>query len=261
MKSDDLEQLLIGYGLTKNQSKVFSTLVNQNYALTAKQISSSSNLAEETVYRNLVALKEKGLIENSIGVPKKYVAIPLKTALLFLREQRNIRNRELEVLTTHVLIDYNKKRNKTDIKEKTQFLLVPKKKQLVTRISDAISNSKKIIKIITSWKRQIKALIVYESALNQALINGAKIQFLVTETPKDNKLPKYAEVFYNHPNTEFKFKDSPPEIVTIIIDDRELLWMTEPKATLGSSSALWSNNPSLITALSAYFDSIWIKAE
>ena len=42
-----------------------------------------------------------------------------------------------------------------------------------------------------------------------------------------------------------------------IIDDKEVFLMNEPNSNLEESSALWSNNQSLITALSTCFDSFW----
>jgi hypothetical protein len=49
-------------------------------------------------------------------------------------------------------------------------------------------------------------------------------------------------------------------LIEVIVDNNEVFLMTEPKANLSMSPALWSNNPSLITALTTCFNSIWKDA-
>ncbi len=61
------------------------------------------------------------------------------------------------------------------------------------------------------------------------------------------------KVLYDHANTIVKFATSGPKIVEIIIADKDVFLMIDPQADLPESSALWSNNNSLITALKACF--------
>ena len=87
--------------------------------------------------------------------------------LSLLHEQKSIQIHELEKLTTQVLMQHHRNSEANNIKEKTQFILVPKRKQLVNRISEAISNSKKSIKIITSWERYSRGVIVYKKSFKK----------------------------------------------------------------------------------------------
>lgn len=253
MSSHRLNQLFIKYGLTKNQAKIFSNLIQNEHALSAKQLSLLTNVARESIYNILIDLKEKGLIEHTISKPKRYKAIPLKTALTHLYEQKSKQIHEIEKLTTQVLLDHDKTARINQIEEKSQFVFIPKNKQLVNRISNAISHSKKILRIITSWKRHMKALTVYEIALKTALFNGVEIQVLVTEKSENDKIPKNLRFFYTHPNTSIKFVSYPATLIEAIIDDEEVFLMTDPQADLTESPALWSNNKSLITALKTCF--------
>lgn len=257
MAFTNLNRLLLGYGLTLNQVKVFSTLINNNNSMTAKQISQFSGLARETVYRNLLDLKQMGLLEKTIKFPKKYHAISLKSAIQILHDEKKIKINELEDLAAQVLSEHNKNREKKPTQKSNEFILIPKKTQLFKRISDAFYNSKKNIKCITSWNRHRKSFIVYESAINQALTNGTTFQVIITESKKNLVPTKVSQYFYDHSNTFVKFVEDSSKIILILVDDKEIFLMTEPKATLLESPALWSNNPSLILALTMGFDSIW----
>ena len=49
------------------------------------------------------------------------------------------------------------------------------------------------------------------------------------------------------------------KIIEIIVDDHEVFLMSDPTANLTESSALWSNNKSLISALKICFHAICEK--
>jgi hypothetical protein len=77
---------------------------------------------------------------------------------------------------------------------------------------------------------------------------------LVTEKSEKDQLPKSAKIFYDHPNSLIKSVNSPTKIIATIIDEDQIFLMTDPKADLVESPALWSNNKSLIEALKTCFD-------
>ena len=151
MEAYDLIKLFREYGLTKNQSIILASLIQQKSCISVKEISEFSNLARETIYKILFDLKEIGLVQKAIARPKKYCAIPLENTLQFLYEQKKIQISELEMHTINVLENYTHESKNSPIEEKTQFILVPKKIQLEKRMEQSISNSKEIVRIFTSW--------------------------------------------------------------------------------------------------------------
>ena len=257
MESNCLHDLLIGYGLTRNNSIVFTALIKNNTGLSAKQISQITYLARETVYKTLTNLEKKGLIEKSIEFPKKYFPIPLKTAMNILHIKKQSQMNELMALKKKVFRTSDLNSNINNLKDETEFVLVPKNKHLFNRITKAITNSQESVNIISSWKRVSKALIVYEDAITKALSNGVKFQVLVSEKIEDNKIPEDFKIFQYHDNTIVKFFEFSVKLVEIIIDDREVFLMIAPQAELLESSALWSNNKSLIAALKTCFDAVY----
>ena len=126
MENTTLNQLFKGYGLTKNQTKILSTLTQNKNCLNVKQISQLANIARESIYEVLFDLQKKGLVEKTITTPKKYCAIPLKITLNLLHKQKTRQIQELEILITQALANYNKSSKINNIKEKSQYILVPK---------------------------------------------------------------------------------------------------------------------------------------
>jgi len=192
-----------------------------------------------------------------VSNPKRYYTIPLKRALNILYQQKNQQVHELKKLTTHVLLDYDKKVKTNQNKVESKFVLVPQNKQLINRIAKAISDSKTIVRIMTSWNRHLKAADIYRASLKKALSNGVKFQVLVTKNSEDNELSKKNKDFLDHPNIMVRFINSPSKIVEVIIDDQEVFVMTDPKADIAESSALWTNNKSLIIALTTCFNTFY----
>ena len=257
MEPSNLIQLLTGYGLTKNQAKIINTLTQTDNYLNVKQISQTTNIPRESIYNILHNLSEKGLIEKTITKPEKYHTIPLKRILKLLHETKIIKIHKLEALTTQALMDNNQTPKNNHIEDKTHYVLIPKKIQLTNKINQAISNSKKNVKIITSWKRYLQSMIVHEKALTTAINNGTKIQVFITLKTTKNQIPKKAKFFHDSPNFSIKFVEALPKIISTIIDNQEVFLITDPQSDLEESSALWSNNQSLINALTTCFDVCW----
>ena len=200
-----------------------------------------------------------GFIEKIISKPEKFCTIPLKTILLILRERKNQENHKLEMLTTQVLMENNQNTKYYNLTNGSRFYLIPKKKQLSNKISRAFSNSKKTINVITSWKRHLQAMTNYEKALIEALNNGVKINVFITNKQMQDEIPEKARFLYESPNVSIKYVDTPPKIIAIIVDEQEAFMITQPQSDLVESSALWTDNTSLIAVLTAFFELCWNK--
>lgn len=254
-----LNQLLIAYRLTKNEAKILSALIQSKCYLTVKQISFVSNVARESVYKNLLSLRKRSFIEKEISKPEKYCSIPLRYIIEILHEEKSQELRRLEELKAKVLIE-NSQNFSTPQFNSSKFVLVPCKKQLVRRIEQAVSNSKKSIKVKTSWKRHLQSMIVYEKAIKKAISNGTKFQVFITMKPPQEEIPENIKFFYNSPSTSIKLVSATSKMVFIIVDDHETFLMTQPRTNIKESPALWSNNNSIVTAFTTCFDLIWEKS-
>jgi sugar-specific transcriptional regulator TrmB len=245
-----LRQLLISYGLTKNQARILCILNQNKTHLSVKQISHLSNIARESIYQVLFDLKEKGLIEKAITTPKKYKAIPLKTIL--------------QILTKQVLFNHNNILENDNITERFQYVLVPKKRQFIERINHTIFNSKEKVRIKTHLKRYLQAVNMhkemYQESFTNAIHNGVRFQVIIGLESKEEKIPEEIKLLSKSQNISVKLDDTAPAMAMAIMDEKEIFLINEPSSNLEESSALWSNNHILVEVLSTCFDSFWKKA-
>jgi len=94
-------------GLTEYESKIYLTLIKHG-TQTAKEISKKSKVPKNRIYDSVEFLKERCLIEEIIGTPKKYKAINPKIALSeYLKS--------LEKLEENLELLYKKPKEKTKI--------------------------------------------------------------------------------------------------------------------------------------------------
>jgi len=87
-------KVLIGFGLTGNQARVYLALARLKLA-TVGQISKVSKVRREDVYRILPKLEKMGLVEKLLGKPCKIRATPVEEALsvLIKHEEDSARER------------------------------------------------------------------------------------------------------------------------------------------------------------------------
>ncbi len=264
MASDELFKLFKGYNLTKNQSLILVTLTNKKRYLSANEISKFTKIARETIYKVLSQLKKKGLIQKAITNPKKYKAISLKTILQILHYQKTSQIHALEGLTKQVLTNHINSENDY-AKYEFQYVLVPRKNQIVKNINHAIHDSKETVKIETSIKRYLQAINLhkemYRESFTNAISNGARFQIIIGPQPKEEEIPEEIKLLTKSPSISVKLVNTVPKIVMAIIDNKELFLMNEPSLGLVESSALWSNNQSLIMALTTCFNTLWEKEQ
>jgi sugar-specific transcriptional regulator TrmB len=201
LETNDLIRLFKGHNLTKNQSIVFATLVQKKSYLTAKEISQFSNLARETIYKVLFDLKEKGLVQKSITKPKKYCSIPLKNALQFFWQAKNHQIHELKILQKNVLRKYDHSAKINPIQKKPQFILVPRKVEFSKRVEKSISESKELVRVITSSKRHLQAVAAFEKAISKVLHMGVKFQVLINDESDGVENSSKTKTFYDNPKT------------------------------------------------------------
>ena len=101
---------------------------------------------------------------------------------------------------------------------------------------------------------------MYQESFTKAISNGVRFQIIIGLESKEEKIPEEIKLLLESPNLSIKFDNMVPAMTMAIIDEKEIFLMNEPSSSLGESSALWSNNYSLVTALSTCFDLFWKKA-
>jgi len=89
---------------------------------------------------------------------------------------------------------------------------------------------------------------------------GVKIRWIV-EKPKDIKSwPEIVQTLMKNPSFKLRIVVKPPEARLGIFDNKEVFIATHPTTMATESSALWTNNPTLLRLVNEYFEKMWITA-
>ncbi|MGD0646013.1 MAG: helix-turn-helix domain-containing protein [Candidatus Bathyarchaeia archaeon] len=254
-------KILTELGLNFCEARVFLALANLGMG-PAKMISKTSGVSKPDVYRALVTLQERGLVEKIISSPAIFKAIQLEESLSILLGKKDIEQNLLREKTEQLKRDFKYNLNKLTTQEnEQQFILITRKDAELERRRKQQNNALKNIDAINSWKRFPKTQFFYAEEIKEALQRGVKIR-LITEEAEDmsNISMNYRDLkkvgFYR-----IRFVSVPLSSVVSIYDGKEVIISTSPGASFGEAGILWSNNASIVKVMQEYFEMLWAKAK
>jgi len=259
-------QTLTKLGLTYREARVYLALVRSGIS-PVRIISKISNVRREDVYRIIPKLQKKSLVEKIITVPTKFKAVPVQDAVCILLDQRKKYTSELEQCTKKLIKAIKNSGTKENVYEENgQFVLIPGKKTLIQKKSQAIKNVQVNLDIITNYSRYFYAASIYLNLIMEALNRGVQVRCVLGE-PKNSReysLPsienRINKRFKEYP--PFKIRCFPYLITTLIgiFDNNEICIITSPDMKIEDSPALWTNHHSLVELAKSHFDCIWNKS-
>jgi len=96
--------------------------------------------------------------------------------------------------------------------------------------------------------------------MEKSCSRGVKWRF-ITEKPDGGK-PFWDQITYlkEKPSCQVKFLTTSPQTILGIHDRKEVFVSETPTESIDGSPALWSNNNSLISIMTDYFDILWLTA-
>lgn len=254
-------QVLMDLGLTLVQARVYLALVESGPSKTSA-ISEVSKVSQPDIYKNLSKLQELGLVEKIIKVPLEYRAISMSKGLSLLLETKTSQYEKVRA-ETRLLLDTAQERkiNRKKNIESPQYVLIPKGRTVVERISTAIAQAKISMDLVLSWKRFSRGLVsTFAESMEVAWARKVEVRFIV-ESPLKSKTAKQLVKFCKEkPCCQMKFIPHCPAVVLGIFDKKEVFIIVNPKADLPGSPALWTNNSSLIALAQEYFEIKWLTA-
>ncbi len=260
MASDENTDLLLGLGLTLNQTKVYLAIL-QLEKTTVGQIAKFSKVRREDVYRLLPALEKMGLIERMLGKPTEIRATPISDALSFLVAEEQGKFDERLAGMKGIVQRISLKNWKQPLPgEESIYILIAEKKAIMAKTSGLIKNSRNEVAVIADKSRIMPLLSHFSSEFKLAIKKGAQIRILFEEESPDGLLKEKVKKLIDGASVHIKFYREPLNHF-IMSDDKEAIITTVKKSGLGESPSLWTNNNNLIGVLRTGFESDWQKAE
>ena len=251
-------ETLTELGLTHNQARIYVALLSSDRLLTAKEISKITNITRQDVYRILPAVQNVGLVEKSITSPTMYKATPLKLGVSILMENKMLQYNELidkaKKLSTE---NENKKQQPTE--DHPEFILIPGNHAVIQKINTLTSNVQSSLDIVTSGKRFPRAVFEFFDSRMQSLKRGVKIRVVSEKLGSINEPMEEILAIEKQAGAMTKFLSTAPPALITLIDEKEVMIITSATGTL-ETSALWSNNHSLVALAKIYFENMWQSA-
>jgi sugar-specific transcriptional regulator TrmB len=255
----DKIDFLTSLGLSTNQAKVYLALAGFT-SCTANQISKTSCLPTEVIYRTMPKLEEKGLAEKMLTAPARFSATPINSAIEMLLKQKNredakIRRKAKEIVsngTTVVTQPMNGSQQ-----ESMHFVIVSGKEAIIKRLKKALRETQNSLDVITSQKRYSQAIMEFAGDYRKALKRGVKIRIATEKHMAEKPAIDAVQAFMRNPNFEVKYFPETAQAMVSIFDNKEAFISLSATANLNSTSSIWSNDGSFMELARNYFEAKW----
>jgi len=257
LKEEELG-VLVNLGLRITEVKVYLGIL-QLGSSKASVISKVSKVNRPEVYRALSKLQEVGLVQKVIANPFLFQASPVEQGISILLEQKANKYAELENQSVALIRKLKKISKHNHVDEHSQFVLVPSEQPIIKSLRQSIQNTHKSIDIFTSFKRLKFACHCLFNELENAWERGVKARVIIEEN--GNQDFDFQKTCWREPHARIKYIQSFPKAIMGIYDSEEVFIFVENKTDFPDSSALWSNNSSLVSLSQYGFNSCWRKAK
>ena len=241
MQNSKILSLLLDFGLTEYEARTLTTLFNFVEA-DAPHISRNAEIPKTRIYDVLDKLKEKGLVLEVYGRPKKYKVIEPNEIFKYLIDNKQ---KELSVLDKQVKDVLSKETWASQVNGAQEKILQVKNiKDYNKLLSLEFETAKKEITGFTYLDERIDA---FKPVSEMPEVNVKLISKPIT---RDLDLPK-----------NFTIQEKDHSMDAFIIDKNKVVMslndLSTPKETYHLT--ILKNNPSLTKALLTHFDDYWKK--
>ncbi len=260
MKTENEIKILTQLGLTLNQARVYLALVKRGF-VGAKEISQSSKIAKQDIYRVMPTLQKLGLVERLLASPNLFKAISPINAISVLLQHKEKENSVLHEKALRLIEVLNQKTENITTEEDTvQFSIITGRNTILTRSKKAIAEAKESICLLSPWRANFKNAFHFLSLSKQALDKQVKLSFILYVEERDfDVFLKTKHYFREDPRFKVKLLLT-GESISFSVFDRAQVFFSIQNGFLGSVPILWSNNSNFARLAQNHFDILWKTA-
>ena len=243
-------------GLSTVQARIYRMLTHWD-ELSIETIAKISRVARTDLYRIMSQLESRGLVERVILNPTKFRAIPVDKGLDILIQDRHDQLQELRKRSEILRQQSRKEIKRSSIRsEKNQFTRFTGNR-IKTRIGISIETVQKNAKLVLTSTRLLQGLNYFAEIINKALNRGVEYRVIIERPHEWETYMNQATAFINEPRFKVKFMNEPPKTIFALYDQKEVYIFQHPEENFKQSTALWSNNVSLIAVINECFETKW----
>jgi len=249
-----INENLVQYGLTPNQSKVYLYLTKTGEK-TASAISKNLNIPRTESYHLLNSLEQKGIIFSIFGKPTKFNSVSIDEALTIIIDNEKKRISDLELKKEKILTLWEtvpKYVNESDNADGNKFQILQGRNSILVKMDGMVKTAEKDVMVLGSQNNFIK--FYHTEFVNLLKKTRAELQVLTTYSKKGqfaldglplNNIKKLDES--NKHNFSFIIKDDSEVVFFINSGNSELM-------------AIWTDSKSFVSTLKSLFKLIWRKS-
>ncbi len=255
----DAIQTLTRLGPNLSQAKVYLALV-QNGPATAKEISKTSGVNRQEIYRIMPKLQKLGLSEKIICTPTKWKATPIQDGLSILLERKKKETSELETKATKIINYIIESNERTEFQEKeSHFVMIPKKEAIIRWIRTALDNTQTGNDVMGDLKSLNEIIYYLSENFTKAIKRGVNFRIILNKLENGKTVANIDQTFKNNPNFHVKYITGIPSVALGIYDKKIAIISTTPKDP-NEAPGLTSDNPVFVATLDNYFELLWKTA-
>ena len=260
MSLNECAERLSDFGITFNQAKVYIAIA-QLGVTSVSQVSKTSNVPREEVYRMLPKLQELGLMEKILGRPIKVKATPIEDALsILIKREQDIALKKVSALIAEkdeFLKNFDTCKMKQQFEE-AHFTLVSQREAVIHKGLTMIEAAERAVDIITSRDQFSHFFTNYHEPINKAIRKGVKFRIVLDTAEQDDSILKILEEYESpKPSLYLKYTDQPLSHYTVVDYEEALVATSIEPTALGKNPYLWTNDSNLIGLMAKNFESIW----
>lgn len=257
-------ETLSDFGLTTNQARVYMAVARLGLT-TVGQISKTSKVRREDVYRVLPKLETMGLVEKLLGTPVKIRATPLEEALSILIEQeQDVANEKISGLKTkkeEFLKRFKAYESKPKLEsEAVNFSLLSQRDQIIGKALNMLKTTEREFDFVCSRNKLMQFIHTFDDQLRKITRTGVKVRIVSGLPEYEDTIPRIMEEqIAPKTSIELKYTDLQSSHY-IIADFLQALIATTTEGNMAENPCLWTDNKNLVEVLQANFEALWHNA-
>lgn len=263
MLTDEKVQTLVSAGLTSHQAKVLLTIVQAGKA-DAKTISKTTGLDRSNVYKTILELQKLGIIVKLVQTPNQYISIPMEQILSTMLKEKRMEYQRIQKKSQRLIQQLADREGGIAPVQEEYLMVIPGNLPFCNKWANTVKNIQTSMDIVACERREPKDMPVLESYA-PLLKRGVRARWIFDRSEHDNKefmlRVKQFQSLFEYPNFSVRFSFSPLRPFMAIKDTNLAVICLDPTSLFKHSRTLWTNNPSIVTAVQQRFDTLWNLAE
>lgn len=267
--ANEKAQIWLDLGLSRSQATVYLTLSKLGQAK-AKDIRKFAQVARQDVYRILNELVELGIVERVVKNPREFRALPSTESVeILLNRVENERQQKVLALRkeTAQFIKENVTASVANPHNSASEFSLSEGEASLLKLRKAMEQSKSTVELIVAESIVLKDSAYFEEAIEGALRRGVIVRVLLTRNAESTPLVEAQKTLQRSGRLRIRTISRLGLPSLEIYDGKEAAFVALSKLRMGAEPwgsrppMLWTNNPSFVSTLREYFESVWQQAD